>query len=88
MRNPPLLRFLAAVQEHTETGTTLMAAAGYDPIELQLAVTTAREHGFIEATGQVQPSLCITNAGRTWAAAELAPFAGLMARTGMEGRAA
>lgn len=88
MRNQSLLRFLAAVQTHTDTGTTLMAASGYDPLELQIAVTLAQENGFIEHTGKIQPSLRITDAGRAWAAGELAPFKGLLADLAVSGRAA
>lgn len=88
MRNPSLLRFLAAVEEHTKTGVLLMTAADCDPSELSLAASTAMELGFVEGTGWVQPSLRLTDAGRDWAAAELAPFARLMAATSAIGRAA
>lgn len=74
MRNLPLLKFLAAVQEHTETATTLMRASGLDPLDLQLAVATAEEAGLVEATGETHPALRLTAAGRDWAAKELAPF--------------
>ncbi|MQQ09087.1 hypothetical protein GFB49_11530 [Epibacterium sp. SM1979] len=88
MRNPSLLRFLAAVDEYTKTGALLMTVSGYDPAELAVAVRSAMELGFIEGTGEVHPSLRITDAGRDWAAEELAPFARLMAATSAIGRAA
>jgi len=69
-----LLRFLSAVQEHTETATTLMAASGYDPLELQIAVCAAQKNGFVEGTGKIHPSLRLTAAGRAWAAEQLADF--------------
>lgn len=74
MRNVGLLRFLAAVQCHNNTTTTLLDASGFDACELQIAVAAAEEAGFIEATGKVQPSLVITAAGRDWVRQELAPF--------------
>lgn len=88
MHNLPLLRFLAAVQEHAETATTLMRAAGLDPLELQVAVATAREAGFVEGTGNIQPSLRLTAAGRAWAGRELAPFARLAVATARQGEGA
>lgn len=69
-----LLRFLSAVQEHTESSTTLMAASGYDPLELQIAVIAAQKAGFVEGTGKLHPSLRLTAAGRAWAADQLADF--------------
>lgn len=74
MRNMNLLRFLSAVQEHTESTTTLMVASGYDPLELQIAVMAAQNQGFVEGTGKIHPSLRLTAAGRVWAADQLAGF--------------
>lgn len=86
-KNPALLRFLGAVQHHSETTSTLLAASGYDPLELQVAVAAAQDLGLVEATGKIHPSLRITNAGRAWAAAELAPLVGLLPVTDLSGRA-
>lgn len=74
MRNPSLLRFLAAVEHHAATTATLMAASDLDPLSLQLAVAEAEERGLVQATGEIHPALRLTAAGREWAAAELAPF--------------
>lgn len=82
MRNMPMLNFLAAVQEHVETATTLMRASGLDVMDLQLAVASAEEAGFITATGEIHPALRLTAAGRDWAARELAPFARLVRAAG------
>lgn len=78
MRNMNLLRFLSAVQDHNDTCNTLMAASGYDPLELQIAVSAAQEAGFVEGTGKIHPSLRLTADGRAWAAIELAPFGPLI----------
>lgn len=85
--NMNLLRFLSAVQTHNETSKTLMAAAGYDVLELQIAAAMADDAGFVEATGQIHPSLRLTAAGLAWATQELAPFAHLIATTAMRGDA-
>ncbi|MBT8169893.1 hypothetical protein [Falsiruegeria litorea] len=87
MHNPSLLRFLAAIQTHTETGKTLMASAGYDALELQVAVSAAQTAGFVESTGQIQPSLRLTAAGWAWVAEELKPFKPLLLPS-INGRAA
>jgi hypothetical protein len=79
MRNLALLRFLGAVQDHAATGRTLMTCAGYDPQELQIAVQTATQAGFVAATGKIHPSLRLTAEGWAWARTELAPFARLVA---------
>lgn len=88
MQNPSLLRFLAAVQDHADTSKTLMTAAGYDALELQLAVAIALDEGFVEPSGKIHPSLSLTAAGRAWAIAELAPFTSLMAVADLSGRVA
>lgn len=85
-KNPALLRFLGAVQHHSETSSTLLAASGYDPLELQVAVSAAQDLGLVEATGRIHPSLRITTAGRAWAAMELAPLLGLMPASELSGR--
>jgi len=87
MRNLALLQFLAGVQQHCDSSATLMAATGYDPLELQVAVAIAGEAGFTEPTGEIHPCLRLTAAGRAWAAAELAPFADLVARSDVSARA-
>ncbi len=87
MRNPALLSFLAAIVEHTETGTTLRRAAKLEPLDLQHAVATAEDLGFAVATGEIQPSLRITADGWAWVAKELAPFRGLMANARFAGGA-
>ena len=87
LKNPALLRFLGAVQHHSETSSTLLAASGYDPLELQVAVSAAQDLGLIESTGEIHPSLRVTNAGRAWAAVELAPLLSLMPATDLSGRA-
>lgn len=86
-KNPALLRFLGAVQHHSETSSTLLADSGYDPLELQVAVSAAQDLDLIEPTGEIHPSLCITKAGRAWAAVELAPPLGLMPASEPSGRA-
>lgn len=88
MRNLPLLRFLAAVEEHAATSKTLMDAAGYDPLELQLAVAIATEEGFVKPTGQIHPSLRLTAVGLAWATEELAPFASLFPAASLIGEVA
>ena len=87
LKNPALLRFLGAVQHHSETSSTLLAASGYDPLELQVAVSAAQDLGLVETTGEIHPSLRITTAGRAWAAVELAPLLGLMPASEPSGRA-
>ncbi|PYG32397.1 hypothetical protein [Pelagimonas varians] len=85
MRNPPLLKFLAAVQMHCETAATLMRASELEPLDLQLSVAIAEDLGFVENTGEIHPSLRITADGWAWVTQELAPFRGLIrdaARTG------
>lgn len=79
MGNAPLLRFLAAVQDHAATGKSLMACSGYDALELQVAIQTAQLAGYAEPTGKGTPLLRLTAEGRAWATAQLAPFASLMA---------
>lgn len=78
MRNPSLLTFLAAVQTHCETATTLMRAADLEPLDLQHAVATAQDLGLVETTGEIQPSLRLTADGWAWIKQELTPFRGLM----------
>lgn len=87
LKNPALLRFLGAVQHHSETSSTLLTASGYDPLELQVAVSAAQDLGLVEPTGEIHPSLRITNAGRAWAAVELAPLLSLMPASELSGRA-
>lgn len=56
LKNPALLRFLGAVQHHSETSSTLLSASGYDPLELQVAVSAAQDLGLVEPTGEIHPS--------------------------------
>lgn len=77
MHNPAMLRFLAAVQQHADTGRSLMRCSGYDPLEMQVAVATARAAWLIEpdrAAGRFR----LSAEGRSWVCAQLAPFAPLM----------
>ncbi len=87
MRNPSLLSFMAAILEHSETGTTLGRAARLDPLDLQHAVATAEDLGFAVATGEIQPSLRITADGWAWISKELSPFRGLMVNAKFAGGA-
>ncbi|MEM8849281.1 MAG: hypothetical protein AAGE03_04515 [Pseudomonadota bacterium] len=80
MRNPALLKFLAAVDHHVLTGAPLTECSGYDAAELAIAVSTARARGFIPQAGE---RIRLTHAGLRWSEEELAPFADLIA-TGPE----
>ena len=74
MNNANLIRFLSAVQRHSETTMTIMAASGLDPMELQVAVRCAEEKGFVAGTGRIHPALRITAVGREWIVDQMAEF--------------
>jgi len=77
IHNPAMLRFLAAVQQHADTGRALMRCSGYDPLEMQVALAAAREAGLIEPTAGAG-RFRLSDDGRAWARAQMAPFAPLL----------
>ncbi|MEM7721723.1 MAG: hypothetical protein AAF376_05065 [Pseudomonadota bacterium] len=86
MRNPGLLRFLAAVRAQESSAAPLTRLAGMDVNEFTIAMREAQTRDLVQSTGKMHPPLTLTEAGHSYAAAELAPF--LPLTWPAEGRAA
>lgn len=79
MRNPRLLRFLAAVDQHALTGVRLTKTSGYDRIDLGLAVSTATRQGLLFTPDLPCGGFALTESGLRWCSEELLPFRDLIA---------
>lgn len=90
-----MLRVLAALDRPHRTAETVATAAGFDPLDLALALAEGRRLGLLTPSRQPAPRIeagrvvgpeaegddlpAITPAGRAWAAATLAPLGDLLA---------